>query len=149
MEVKTDSRVSCTHDFYNTAVAPVTKLEPVTEITLASDDAEVKHVEPPKKDDDATPGKPAPCNAQPTQPEEGQRPSVSTVDTKSNVGKYRLLRTIGKGNFAKVKLAIHMATGVEVRAGNSTLILTGCYQNYKQDCYGQYFVETCKYFAPK
>lgn len=34
--------------------------------------------------------------------------------TKSNVGKYKLVRTIGKGNFAKVKLAIHMATGVEV-----------------------------------
>uniref|UniRef100_A0A0X3PWE3 non-specific serine/threonine protein kinase n=1 Tax=Schistocephalus solidus TaxID=70667 RepID=A0A0X3PWE3_SCHSO len=33
---------------------------------------------------------------------------------RSNVGKYKLVRTIGKGNFAKVKLAIHMATGVEV-----------------------------------
>ncbi|KAM7535489.1 hypothetical protein Aperf_G00000088911 [Anoplocephala perfoliata] len=34
--------------------------------------------------------------------------------TRRNVGKYKLVRTIGKGNFAKVKLAIHMATGVEV-----------------------------------
>lgn len=34
--------------------------------------------------------------------------------SKSNLGKYKLVRTIGKGNFAKVKLAIHMATGVEV-----------------------------------
>ncbi|VDO03855.1 unnamed protein product [Rodentolepis nana] len=38
---------------------------------------------------------------------------VSQV-TRHNVGKYKLVRTIGKGNFAKVKLAIHMATGVEV-----------------------------------
>lgn len=37
-----------------------------------------------------------------------------TVQKSSNVGKYRLLRTVGKGNFAKVKLAIHLATGVEV-----------------------------------
>lgn len=39
---------------------------------------------------------------------------VSQV-TRRNVGKYKLVRTIGKGNFAKVKLAIHMATGVEVK----------------------------------
>ena len=32
------------------------------------------------------------------------------------VGKYKLLKTIGKGNFAKVKLAKHMPTGQEVRA---------------------------------
>lgn len=31
------------------------------------------------------------------------------------VGKYKLLKTIGKGNFAKVKLARHMPTGQEVR----------------------------------
>ena len=30
------------------------------------------------------------------------------------VRNYRLLKTIGKGNFAKVKLARHMPTGVEV-----------------------------------
>ena len=30
------------------------------------------------------------------------------------VGKYKLLKTIGKGNFAKVKLAKHMPTGQEV-----------------------------------
>nr|CDS32325.1 serine:threonine protein kinase [Hymenolepis microstoma] len=39
---------------------------------------------------------------------------VSQV-TRRNVGKYKLVRTIGKGNFAKVKLAIHMATGVELK----------------------------------
>ena len=31
------------------------------------------------------------------------------------VGKYKLLKTIGKGNFAKVKLARHMPTGQDVR----------------------------------
>ena len=31
------------------------------------------------------------------------------------VRNYRILKTIGKGNFAKVKLARHMPTGVEVR----------------------------------
>nr|CAH8828634.1 unnamed protein product [Trichobilharzia regenti] len=41
-------------------------------------------------------------------------PVVVPPVVNNNVGKYRLLRTIGKGNFAKVKLAIHMATGVEV-----------------------------------
>ena len=30
------------------------------------------------------------------------------------VGKYKLLKTIGKGNFAKVKLARHLPTSVEV-----------------------------------
>lgn len=30
------------------------------------------------------------------------------------IGKYRLLKTIGKGNFAKVKLAKHVPTGREV-----------------------------------
>lgn len=30
------------------------------------------------------------------------------------IGKYKLLKTIGKGNFAKVKLAKHIPTGKEV-----------------------------------
>ena len=30
------------------------------------------------------------------------------------MGKYRLIKTIGKGNFAKVKLARHIPTGQEV-----------------------------------
>ncbi len=41
------------------------------------------------------------------------------------VGKYKLLKTIGKGNFAKVKLAKHMPTGQEVgrvfTVGNSSV----------------------------
>ena len=36
-----------------------------------------------------------------------------------HIGKYRLLKTIGKGNFAKVKLAKHLPTGKEVIIINS------------------------------
>lgn len=32
----------------------------------------------------------------------------------SRIGKYQPIKTIGKGNFAKVKLAKHMPTGQEV-----------------------------------
>uniref|UniRef100_A0A671NUS5 non-specific serine/threonine protein kinase n=1 Tax=Sinocyclocheilus anshuiensis TaxID=1608454 RepID=A0A671NUS5_9TELE len=49
------------------------------------------------------------------------RPSVSrsrnvvpTVDENPHIGNYRLLKTIGKGNFAKVKLARHVLTSKEV-----------------------------------
>lgn len=35
------------------------------------------------------------------------------------IGNYRLLKTIGKGNFAKVKLARHILTGSEVRSPKS------------------------------
>ncbi|XP_072525688.1 serine/threonine-protein kinase MARK1-like isoform X1 [Salminus brasiliensis] len=38
----------------------------------------------------------------------------SSVDEHPHVGSYRLLKTIGKGNFAKVKLARHVLTGREV-----------------------------------
>uniref|UniRef100_A0A1A8LV85 MAP/microtubule affinity-regulating kinase 3 n=2 Tax=Nothobranchius TaxID=28779 RepID=A0A1A8LV85_9TELE len=38
----------------------------------------------------------------------------STGDDSPHVGNYRLLKTIGKGNFAKVKLARHIPTGREV-----------------------------------
>lgn len=34
--------------------------------------------------------------------------------TEVNVGKFRLMKTLGKGNFAKVKLAKHIPTGEEV-----------------------------------
>src|ERR1700678_1514334 len=33
-----------------------------------------------------------------------------------HIGRYRLLKTIGKGNFAKVKLAKHLPTGKEVQS---------------------------------
>lgn len=41
--------------------------------------------------------------------------SSSAADETPHVGNYRLLKTIGKGNFAKVKLARHVRTGREVR----------------------------------
>uniref|UniRef100_A0A3Q0RSZ9 non-specific serine/threonine protein kinase n=1 Tax=Amphilophus citrinellus TaxID=61819 RepID=A0A3Q0RSZ9_AMPCI len=40
--------------------------------------------------------------------------SSSGADESPHVGNYRLLKTIGKGNFAKVKLARHIPTGREV-----------------------------------
>uniref|UniRef100_A0A3Q3K027 non-specific serine/threonine protein kinase n=1 Tax=Monopterus albus TaxID=43700 RepID=A0A3Q3K027_MONAL len=40
--------------------------------------------------------------------------SSSSRDEAPHVGNYRLLKTIGKGNFAKVKLARHVLTGREV-----------------------------------
>lgn len=39
---------------------------------------------------------------------------ASCPEEQPHVGNYRLLRTIGKGNFAKVKLARHILTGREV-----------------------------------
>ncbi|XP_028266394.1 serine/threonine-protein kinase MARK1 [Parambassis ranga] len=43
------------------------------------------------------------------------RSSVAAIaDEQPHVGSYRLLKTIGKGNFAKVKLARHALTGREV-----------------------------------
>uniref|UniRef100_A0A8C2WZ03 non-specific serine/threonine protein kinase n=1 Tax=Cyclopterus lumpus TaxID=8103 RepID=A0A8C2WZ03_CYCLU len=39
---------------------------------------------------------------------------TSVADEQPHVGNYRLLKTIGKGNFAKVKLAKHTLTGREV-----------------------------------
>ncbi|XP_069501237.1 serine/threonine-protein kinase MARK2 isoform X17 [Ambystoma mexicanum] len=39
---------------------------------------------------------------------------ATSVDDQPHIGNYRLLKTIGKGNFAKVKLARHVLTGKEV-----------------------------------
>ncbi|XP_062858306.1 MAP/microtubule affinity-regulating kinase 3 isoform X1 [Trichomycterus rosablanca] len=39
---------------------------------------------------------------------------ASCADDQPHIGNYRLLKTIGKGNFAKVKLARHILTGREV-----------------------------------
>lgn len=41
--------------------------------------------------------------------------SRSRTGEEPHIGKYRLLKTIGKGNFAKVKLAKHLPTGKEVK----------------------------------
>ncbi|XP_053199740.1 serine/threonine-protein kinase MARK2 isoform X1 [Scomber japonicus] len=40
--------------------------------------------------------------------------ATTTTDEQPHIGNYRLLKTIGKGNFAKVKLARHVLTGKEV-----------------------------------
>ena len=45
-----------------------------------------------------------------------------------HIGKYRLIKTIGKGNFAKVKLAKHVPTGREVCIINSITLSILCYQ---------------------
>ena len=44
------------------------------------------------------------------------RSSSRRTSEEPHIGKYRLLKTIGKGNFAKVKLAKHIPTGKEVRS---------------------------------
>uniref|UniRef100_A0A8C5A6C3 non-specific serine/threonine protein kinase n=1 Tax=Gadus morhua TaxID=8049 RepID=A0A8C5A6C3_GADMO len=41
---------------------------------------------------------------------------AAPTDEQPHIGNYRLLKTIGKGNFAKVKLARHILTGKEVSA---------------------------------
>uniref|UniRef100_A0A3B3HED0 non-specific serine/threonine protein kinase n=1 Tax=Oryzias latipes TaxID=8090 RepID=A0A3B3HED0_ORYLA len=48
---------------------------------------------------------------------------ASCSDEQPHIGNYRLLKTIGKGNFAKVKLARHILTGREVRREPSALQL--------------------------
>lgn len=45
------------------------------------------------------------------------RNSATSADEQPHIGNYRLLKTIGKGNFAKVKLARHILTGKEVSTG--------------------------------
>ncbi|XP_054849358.1 serine/threonine-protein kinase MARK2 isoform X3 [Eublepharis macularius] len=42
------------------------------------------------------------------------RTTATSADEQPHIGNYRLLKTIGKGNFAKVKLARHVLTGKEV-----------------------------------
>uniref|UniRef100_A0A8C9V0N8 non-specific serine/threonine protein kinase n=1 Tax=Scleropages formosus TaxID=113540 RepID=A0A8C9V0N8_SCLFO len=44
----------------------------------------------------------------------GRNSFATTADDQPHIGNYRLLKTIGKGNFAKVKLARHVLTGKEV-----------------------------------
>ncbi|XP_072161690.1 uncharacterized protein par-1 isoform X5 [Bemisia tabaci] len=47
--------------------------------------------------------------------DESPTPYRSTTNNRApHIGKYKLLKTIGKGNFAKVKLAKHIPTGKEV-----------------------------------
>uniref|UniRef100_A0A8C7FKX5 non-specific serine/threonine protein kinase n=1 Tax=Oncorhynchus kisutch TaxID=8019 RepID=A0A8C7FKX5_ONCKI len=59
----------------------------------------------------------------------GGRPSMprcrnsvaTTAEETPHIGNYRLLKTIGKGNFAKVKLARHVLTGKEVTQTHTLL----------------------------
>ncbi|RWS30363.1 MAP/microtubule affinity-regulating kinase 3-like protein [Leptotrombidium deliense] len=44
----------------------------------------------------------------------GNRSMTRRTAEEPHIGRYRLLKTIGKGNFAKVKLAKHLPTGKEV-----------------------------------
>lgn len=44
----------------------------------------------------------------------GRLSSRSRTSEEPHIGKYKLMKTIGKGNFAKVKLAKHVPTGKEV-----------------------------------
>ena len=48
-----------------------------------------------------------------------------------HIGKYRLLKTIGKGNFAKVKLAKHIPTGKEVLFVLQ-IALFACYDQFER-----------------
>ncbi len=58
----------------------------------------------------------------------------SATDETPHIGNYRLLKTIGKGNFAKVKLARHVRTGHEVRraAGQRDLVKSKCFYSVCQ-----------------
>ncbi|XP_028838053.1 serine/threonine-protein kinase MARK2 isoform X6 [Denticeps clupeoides] len=68
------------------------------------------------------PGTEHPISQSHSEPKAGGRSNMSrcrssvsaTGDEMPHVGNYRLLKTIGKGNFAKVKLARHILTGKEV-----------------------------------
>lgn len=51
------------------------------------------------------------------------RNSATSADEQPHIGNYRLLKTIGKGNFAKVKLARHILTGKEVRTGAGNMVV--------------------------
>lgn len=50
------------------------------------------------------------------------RNSATSADEQPHIGNYRLLKTIGKGNFAKVKLARHILTGKEVSSGIGAMV---------------------------
>jgi len=50
-------------------------------------------------------------------------------DEPPHIGNYRILKTIGKGNFAKVKLARHVLTGREVNKMADTIFLSLLFLN--------------------
>jgi len=52
-------------------------------------------------------------------------PAIRSTD-EPHIGKYRLIKTIGKGNFAKVKLAKHVPTGRQVCEVQIQYLLLTC-----------------------
>nr|CAH8822163.1 unnamed protein product [Trichobilharzia regenti] len=56
----------------------------------------------------------ASANDQSTNSSSHQNSDKKSLRDQPNVGKYKLIRTLGRGNFAKVKLAQHVSTGREV-----------------------------------
>lgn len=59
-------------------------------------------------------GKMDEANANPRHVQSSRSCRHGTNEEQPHIGKYRLIKTIGKGNFAKVKLAKHIPTGKEV-----------------------------------
>ncbi|CAG9816286.1 unnamed protein product [Phaedon cochleariae] len=53
-------------------------------------------------------------SSEPTRPSSASTRNRPRIGDEPTIGKYKLLKTIGKGNFAKVKLAKHVPTGKEV-----------------------------------
>ncbi|XP_061582101.1 serine/threonine-protein kinase MARK1 [Cololabis saira] len=75
----------------------------------------VSEAEQPKSSDGLPEPPPPPIKSSSRHSLLPSRSSVATVtDEQPHVGNYRLLKTIGKGNFAKVKLARHILTSREV-----------------------------------
>lgn len=61
---------------------------------------------------------------------------ASCADEQPHIGNYRLLKTIGKGNFAKVKLARHILTGREVSVLQIIIALVHySVENWPRYCY--------------
>ncbi|KAF5400571.1 Non-specific serine/threonine protein kinase [Paragonimus heterotremus] len=121
MEIEATGVVNCTADYYKASVGQMTALEIVSKTVMEEPNPPQATcvVENNDTDENVAFKSEAPPESMKTVPANPPGSSelptlVAPVQVKNNVGKYRLLRTIGKGNFAKVKLAIHMATGVEV-----------------------------------
>ncbi|KAF8568268.1 hypothetical protein P879_05703 [Paragonimus westermani] len=121
MEIEATGVVNCTADYYKASVGQMTALEIVSKTVVEEPNPSqaTSMVENNPTDENVAFKSETPPESTKTvlvnPPGPSELPTlVAPVQVKNNVGKYRLLRTIGKGNFAKVKLAIHMATGVEV-----------------------------------
>ena len=76
------------------------------------------------------------AGAGPPGPGAARLSSRSRTSEEPHIGKYKLLKTIGKGNFAKVKLAKHVPTGKEVaiKIIDKTQLNPGSLQKVSQSC---------------